>query len=166
MSKTADCSPTDNFERRLAEIGRANQEQAARSGLWLSHHWPHQYHQRCFQIQGRWVCRRCAALYPLAILIAFATALTPGTDPSWIDVVVISTCSIPATIAYCGEALGWFTYRPMTQTLTMMLAAVGFGRGLGHEFVNRWSLSFWVPLAVFGSAWLASTIVSWNRQSP
>lgn len=153
--------PDDDYRQRLAEIIEADQAHRARRQLWLSHHWPDQYHPRCVRIGNQWVCRRCLALYPLALVVAGLTALIEPLGPAWFDWWLVLALPIPSTLAYCGEALGWFDYDQRVQGPTMVLGAVGLGRGLGYELVERWSPQFWVPLVLFGSLWLAATVHNW-----
>ncbi len=126
--------------------------------MWLAHHWPDHYHQRCAKVGNRWVCRRCGALYPLGLFVAVLFAMGIELWPRDWDPAAIWILCIPATVAYCGEALGLFNYRPRWQVAAMLVTAVAFGRALGYEFLNRWSPEFWGPVAVFGGLWFFATI--------
>ena len=53
-------------------------ERGEHTPLWLSHHWPHDF-DRCVDVRGYKVCRRCAVLYPLGLL----SALVLGAVGSW-----------------------------------------------------------------------------------
>jgi len=159
----------DKFEARLAQITEGHTNTNTNNGihgaLWLSHHWPPQYHERCLRVGRHWVCRRCAVLYPVALITGLITAMVSSLGPWTYDLGLIVLCSIPATLAYCGEAMGWFRYQPKVQTVTMAIAAVGIGRGLGHEFLDRWSPMFWLPLGIFGSVWFGATVANWRANN-
>lgn len=146
------------FEQRLAEINDRAVDREARRGLWLSHHWPEEYQTRCVRVGNRHVCRRCAALYPLGIVVAFlAAAGLPLWPESW-DPAAIWLLSIPATVAYVGVAIGLFRYSVRWQVAAMLITSLAFGRGLGYELVSRWSPEFWQPVAVFGGLWFFASV--------
>ncbi|MFV0259662.1 MAG: hypothetical protein ACK5PP_14595 [Acidimicrobiales bacterium] len=147
------------FEQGLAELAARERHRLGRRQLWTAHHWPEDYPERCVRIGGRWVCRRCAALYPLGILVAVVSAMGyPPWPESW-DPWAIWLLSLPATMAYVGEAVGLFRYRARLQVAATLVTAVAFGRGLGYELTQRWSPEFWGPVAVFGGIWFAATII-------
>ncbi len=134
-------------------------EREARGNLWLAHRWPEKYGERCVHIRGRWVCRRCSVLYPIGVVVATLFAAGVELWPRSWDMTAIWVLCIPGTVAYCGEAVGLFTYRARWQSLAMAITAVGFGRGLGYEFLERWSGQFWWPVTVFGGLWFAATVI-------
>ena len=142
--------------KETARIGRRN--------LWLAHHWPDDYADRCVMIGSRPVCRRCAALYPLGFLVAFAAAAGATPWPASIDPWPIWLLSLPATVAYVGEAIGLFRYHVKLQVAATLITAVAFGRGLGYELEERWSPEFWGPVAVFGGIWYAATVYGASRR--
>lgn len=122
-------------------------------GMWLSHHWEADHAERCVQLAGRSVCRRCLALYPLGLLVAVLSAAGwPPWPLSW-DPAAIWILSIPATVAFIGEVMGVIRYSARWQVATTLLAALAYGRALGYEFAERWSPEFWEPIAVFGGLW-------------
>ncbi|MEZ5411392.1 MAG: hypothetical protein R2761_25400 [Acidimicrobiales bacterium] len=136
------------------------------SPLWLAHHWPDHYADRCVRIGRHHVCRRCLALYPLSFVVAFASA---GGHPPWPgswDPAIVWVLSLPATAAYVGEAVGWFRYRPWVQVVTTLIAALAFGRALGYELLDRWQPVFWGPIAVFGGIWFFATLIGQRRRPP
>lgn len=147
------------FDAKLLALAEREKDLLGRRNLWLAHHWPDHYAERCVTIGGRQVCRRCAALYPLGLLIAILSASGRLPWPSGADPLAIWLLSIPATIAYCGEALGLLRYRAKIQVATTLLAAVAFGRALGYEFLDRWSPEFWGPICAFGLIWFLATAV-------
>ena len=136
------------------------------SPIWLAHHWPGHYGDRCVRIGRHHVCRRCLALYPLSFLVALASAAGhPPWPGSW-DPEVVWLLSLPATAAYVGEAVGWFRYRPWVQVVTTLIAALAFGRALGYELLERWRPVFWGPIAVFGGIWFFATVIGQRRRAP
>jgi hypothetical protein len=152
------------FEARLADMARAERERVGRRNLWLAHHHPDEYAERCVHLGSRWVCRRCASLYPLGILVAVVSAMGAAPWPESIDPWPIWLLSIPATLAYCAEAIGLIRYSAKVQVGTTLVAAVAFGRALGYEFEQRWSPEFWGPIAVFGGIWFLATMIGLTRK--
>ena len=159
------------FEAKLAEIRRSGAEGRSSDAatpsslgeLFLSHRHPEPgsetpFGDRCVQVGTRWVCRRCSLLYPIGTVVAFLFAFGVGWPNSW-DMTAIWLLCIPATVAYCGEALGLFAYNARVQSAAMAVSALGFGRGLGYEFQDRWSGQFWWPVTVFGGLWFFSTLI-------
>ncbi|MFW2383158.1 MAG: hypothetical protein ACN4GZ_15510 [Acidimicrobiales bacterium] len=164
------------FEAKLAQMRVTNAEgrpdgavtEASWQSLMLSHRHPVQgadtpYGDRCVSIAGHWVCRRCSILYPIGVVVAFLFAAGVGWPESW-DMAAIWILCVPATVAYCGQALGLFGYDVRFQTAAMAITALGFGRGLGYEFTDRWSGEFWWPVTVFGGLWFFATVVGSLRQ--
>lgn len=140
-----------------------DEERRATRMLWLSHHWPDSYRPRCFSIGRFHICRRCAALYPLGFTVAVLSAMvTPPWPSSW-DPAAIWLLSVPATVAFVGEAVGWFRYSIHWQVGTTLLAGLAFGRALGYELVDRWSSEFWGPIAVFGGIWFFASVAASRR---
>ncbi len=132
--------------------------------MWLAHHWPDEYAERCVILGGRHVCRRCAALYPLGLLVAILSFAGAAPWPASFDPWPIWLLSIPATVAYCAEAIGLIRYSPRVQVGTTLLAAVAFGRALAFEFDERWSPEFWGPISVFGGIWFVFTMIGAVRK--
>ncbi len=153
-----DSPATTLFDLRLAQIAKRHERAEGRRHLWLAHHWPDHYAERCVPIGSRHVCRRCAALYPLGFLVAFLAAAGYPPWPASFDPTAIWLLSLPATIAFVGEAIGLFDYSPRWQVGTTLIAAVGFGRALGYELLDRWSAEFWEPIAVFGGIWFFASL--------
>ncbi len=146
------------FDERLAQINERTRDHRARRQLWLTHHWPKDYQQRCVRIGSRHVCRRCAALYPLGFVVAFLAAFGLPLWPTTWDPTAIWILCIPATVAFVGEAIGVFRYSAKWQVAAMLITALAFGRGLGYELVDRWSSEFWGPVAVFGGLWFFASL--------
>lgn len=151
------------FDLRLEEIKARETARLGWRNLWLTHHWPADYQQRCVRLGSRHVCRRCAALYPLGFAIAALSAAGFAPWPASLDPWPIWLLSIPGTVAYVGEATGRFPYNPKWQVATTLIAAMAFGRALGYELVERWTSEFWGPIAVFGGIWFAATSFGGQR---
>ena len=62
------------FEQRLASMAASERDRRARRDMWLAHHWPAHYGERCVRVGRRHVCRRCAALYPVGLVVAILSA--------------------------------------------------------------------------------------------
>ena len=152
------------LDARLAMIGAREQARLAKKNMWLAHHWPDDYRDRCVRIGSRHVCRRCAALYPLGIAIALLSLNGLAPWPTSIDPWPIWLLSIPATIAYCAEAVGLIRYDARIQVGTTLIAAVAFGHALSYELDERWSPEFWGPIAVFGGIWFVFTVLGMQRK--
>lgn len=153
------------FDLKLAALKESETEALGRRNMWLAHHWPADYRDRCVRLGSRHVCRRCAALYPLSFLIAFASAAGYAPWPAAIDPWPIWLLSVPATVAYAGEAIGLFRYHVRWQVATTLLAAMAFGRALGYELVDRWHPWFWGPLLSFGALWFLATLFALSSRS-
>ncbi|MEM7321670.1 MAG: hypothetical protein AAF531_01170 [Actinomycetota bacterium] len=146
------------FAERVAEIEEQAADRLARRHLWLAHHWPEDYPDRCVRVGSRHVCRRCAALYPLGLVVAFLAAFGLPLWPTAWDPAMIWVLCLPATAAFVGEAIGLFGYSPRWQVGATLITALAFGRGLGYELVDRWSPEFWQPVAIFGGLWFFATL--------
>jgi hypothetical protein len=134
--------------------------------MWTAHHWPDHYGERCVRLGRRHWCRRCLALYPLGFFVAALSAAGLPPWPAAADPELVWLLSIPATVAYVGEAVGWFRYSARWQTITTLLAAIAFGRALGAELLDRWNPLFWQPIAVFGGIWFAASVYATRRGRP
>ncbi len=152
------------FDYRVAQLATREKTRLGRRNMWLAHHWPDDYAQRCVRLGSRHVCRRCAALYPLGFLVALVSAMGAAPWPASLDPAAIWILSIPATAAYVGEAVGVLSYNVKVQVATTLIAAVAFGRALGYELLDRWSSEFWGPIAVFGGIWFLATVFSNSRR--
>ena len=110
-------------------------------------------------------CRRCLALYPLALAVAFAALAGVLLWPRRFDPELIWLLSIPGTLEYVAEQLGVLRYRARRQIVATALTAIALGRGMSYELDHRWSWYFWGPLLVFGTIWFVSTIIGRRTQS-
>lgn len=152
------------FDAKLAALASREKERIGRKNMWLAHHWMDDYGERCVKVGKRHVCRRCGTLYPISLLVAIASLAGIAPWPVAFDPWPIWILSIPATLAYCGEALGLFKYSARWQIATMVLAAFAFGRAFSYELTERWSPEFWGPIAVFGGLWFFVTVYGMGRK--
>ena len=143
---------------RAAEDARAT----ARRRLWLTHHWPDEY-DRCAVVAGRHVCRRCLALYPLAFAVLAVLASGVVAWPAALDPWLVWVLCIPATVEFLAEKLGGVAYDARRQVVVTMAVAVALGRGRALELDERWSPTFWGPVAVFGSIWFLAAASAARR---
>jgi hypothetical protein len=107
-------------------------DRAAASPMWLSHHHPDQY-DRCVRLPGPGgrvghVCRRCAVLYPLALLSAVVVLLLD--PPSASLVAAMWLLPLPVMVEWVAEHLGRLTYSPTRQVALTALAAPALGAAL------------------------------------
>jgi len=151
--------------RRLADDERHLADRRARRVLWLSHHWPDHYGERCVMVGGRPACRRCSALYSVGFAVALASTFGVDPWPDRLDPGLIWLLCLPATAAFVGEALGWFRYSVRWQVATTLVAGLAFGKALGHELEQRWSSEFWGPIAVFGGLWFFASLIGHRRRA-
>lgn len=145
------------FDAGVERIHRRLDEERGRQQLWHAHHWPSDYGTHCVRVGTRHWCRRCLSLYPLGLLVAVLSALGAPPWPAAADPAMIWVLCLPGTVAFVGEAVGVFTYRPRWQMAATLITAVAFGRGLGYELAERWSPEFWQPVAVFGGIWFLAS---------
>lgn len=147
----------------LAQQAERRRAEAAERGLWLSHH-PPEDHERCTTIAGRSVCRRCLALYPLALVVALAGLAGFAPWPERLDLWFIWLLCVPGTIEYVAEQVGLLTYSARRQTIATLLIAPALGRGMAYELDDRWSWEFWGPVLVFCTLWFVAAIIRHVRQ--
>ena len=145
--------------RRAAEAA----DRKARRSLWLTHHWPDEYH-RCAVVGGRHVCRRCLTLYPIAIVVAAAGLAGFAPWPDRIDVWMIWLLCIPATVEFLAEKLANVAYHPRRQVIVTALVGLALGRGLSYEIDDRWSWEFWGPVLVFCTIWFVAAVARAQRE--
>ena len=153
----------ERFDAALAEIEARRAEDAARAGLWLSHHPPDEY-DRCTVIAGRHVCRRCLALYAASLAVAVVMLAGVTLWPARFDLWVIWLLCLPATVDFVGEQLGWFAYSPRRQLAVTLLLGPALGAGFAHELADRWTWEFWGPVLVFCTVWFVAALVGRHRR--
>lgn len=110
--------------------------------LWLSHHHADGRH-RCLTLGRLAVCRRCAVLYPAALVTALL-ALGGLRWPTGLDAVLLWLLPIPAVLDFLADMVGG-RHHPRRQVAATLALAVAMGiawtrvrHGFGDELV--WSV--------------------------
>jgi hypothetical protein len=116
--------------------------------MWLAHHFPDDY-DRCVVIAGRHVCRRCAALYPVALAV-MVISLAGWHWPESADPWLLWLLPLPSVIEFVGEHAGWLRHRPVRQVVLTIPLAVALGRGFAIYVREPGSLLFWGVVVVYG----------------
>jgi hypothetical protein len=106
----------------------------------LAHH-PEEQADRCLQLGGIHLCRRCTWLYPLTFVLMLLQ-LTPFSFPSRWDA-WLPLLALPTILDFTGEQLGWLSYRPLRVVLGSLLLALPLGRGFGRYLLNPLDPWFW-----------------------
>jgi len=94
--------------------------------MWLSHHWPED-HDRCISVRGRMVCRRCAVLYPLSLLIVVVFGIWDAW-PEGLDPWLLWLLPLPAVAEFAGEHLGVLRPHAGRLVAATVLLAIACGR--------------------------------------
>ena len=94
--------------------------------MWLSHHWPED-HDRCISVRGRMVCRRCAVLYPVALVVVVVFGLW-APWPDRFDTWLLWLLPLPAVAELAGEHLGILRPHPRRLILVTVPLGVACGR--------------------------------------
>lgn len=127
--------------------------------LWLSHHYPEDY-QRCVRVGKTHVCRRCSALYPVALLaMGIGLALGAETiDGSRIVVLGIVLLPLPAVVEFVLEHLGMIGYQPVRQACLTSVLAVGLGLGFARYLRQPSDPVFWGAVLLYGGSCLTAAL--------
>jgi hypothetical protein len=135
-------------------------ERGEHTPLWLSHHWPHDF-DRCVDVGGRMVCRRCAVLYPVGLLAAVVLSVV-GSWPAAIDPWLVGLLPLPAFLELAAEHLGWA--RPSAGRLVAVTVPLGVGcGGLYVRYLDDHGDP--VPFAVvFGYGFACIAVVLWSAR--
>lgn len=150
---------------RLAEQ-RAEHEQnpVADTTMFLSHHWPSGY-DRCVVIRGRHVCRRCAVLYPVALLAAFAAAAGVTWPRTW-DPWLFWLLPAPGVIDFVADVWGVVRHSPRRQVVVSAMLAVAYGKILWRYWQSPGDPLVWtVVLTQTGICLVASLSAGWLRRA-
>lgn len=135
-------------------------ERGEHSPLWLSHHWPHEFH-RCIEVQGRMVCRRCAVLYPVGLLSAWVLSVV-GSWPDGLDLWLVWLLPLPAFLELAGEQLGLLRPSPARLVAVTVPLAVACGRLYGRYLDDPVDP---VPfVVVFGYGFACIAVVLWSAR--
>lgn len=121
--------------------------------LLLSHHHEDQA-ERCQQVFGLSVCRRCLIIYPLSLLIGVTlnTILSPLSESfAWTLVLLLPA---PATFEHMGELSGTLPYAQTRATVLNVLMGIGIGVGLSALWGSTSDSIFWLPLVLYSVLWI------------
>jgi hypothetical protein len=132
--------------------------------LLLSHHRPDEY-DRCFQVRGRHVCRRCAVLYPIAFAVALASLAGVHWPAAW-DKSLLFFLPLPVTLEFVIERFGGARYHAGRQMLLTLIAAPALGRGFARYLVNPGDRLFWTMVLLFGGSCLFALVAARNIKPP
>jgi hypothetical protein len=129
--------------------------------MWLAHHWP-DAHDRCVELWGRRVCRRCLVLYPLALLAAVVIVLVE--PPSGVLVAMIWILPAPVALEWVLEHLGRAEHRPRRLVATTALAAPALGAAFALHAQQPFRISVVAPVVAWTSICLAASL--WRAARP
>ena len=132
------------------------------TALLLSHHPPSEY-DRCFRVAGRYVCRRCAVLYPVAFL-ATALSLAGWFWPGAWDEKLLWLLPLPVTLEFVFERFGSLRYRAGRQMLLTLVAAPALGRGFARYLQHPNDRLFWTTTLLFGGTGLFALLATRRRR--
>lgn len=125
--------------------------------MWLSHHYPGDYH-RCVRIGWRHVCRRCLWFYPACFAVT-ALSLVGVSWPAGADPVLLWLLPAPVVAEWWGEHLGRIRYSPRRQVLLSLLAAPAVGRGFARYLEAPGDRLFWSVVVAYAVICAAALVV-------
>lgn len=120
-----------------------------RTALWLSHHYPNEY-DRCIDVAGRHICRRCAVFYP----VCFGVTLLTLAGVRWnteLDPWFLWLLPVPVVIEWWSEHLGLARYSPIRNIALTLLCAPAVGVGLARYLERPGDPQFWSVVAVYAA---------------
>ena len=121
---------------------------ATHERMWLSHHGP-EHGERCLHVRGVAVCRRCAVLYPVAVVAALIV-LVADPPTGWL-LAAMWLLPVPMVAEWTGEHLGRLGYVPRRQVLVTAIGAPALGVAVAIHAVEPFSPAAWAPVL----AWTA-----------
>lgn len=122
--------------------------------MWLSHHWPDQA-DRCVEVGGRFVCRRCAVLYPVSLVVAMLFGIGAGWPERW-DPWFLWLLPLPAAVEFIGEQLRWWEHAPRRLVAVTLLLAVACGRLYVRYLDDIWDGLVWSVVSTYLVACVAA----------
>ena len=136
---------------------------APTSRLWLSHHQAHQS-ERCVTVRGRHVCRRCAVLYPAA-LVVLGLSLLGLHWPAGLDGVLLWALPAPAVAEFIGEHLGRVSHDAKRLRWLTVLAAPALGRGFARYLEHPGDRLWWNVVATYVLLGVAAVVAAQWRHA-
>lgn len=127
------------------------------SPLWLSHHHPDAY-DRCAVIAGARVCRRCALLWPLTLVVMVLALVGPRLS-GVLEALALAALPLPAVAEFVLEHLRRIRYRPRLQATVTVPLGAALGLGLGRYLRRPSDLLFWGIVAAYGTICGASVVL-------
>lgn len=123
--------------------------------MWLAHHYPEDY-DRCVVIGRSHVCRRCLALYPLALVVLLVClAIQPERS---LELGALVILSLPAVVELVLEQLGVLRYSPRRQVAVTLLLAVGLGAGFAIYLDDQLDRGFWAVVLLYSAICIAAVV--------
>ncbi len=131
--------------------------------MWLAHH-DAEHADRCLHVRGVAVCRRCAVLYPVAVLSALVVVWA---DPpnAWL-VAAMWLLPIPVVGEWIGEHLGSLDYSPRRQVALSAVAAPALGIAVALNALDPPSWVALAPMLCWGAVCAATAAWGWWRTVP
>ena len=131
--------------------------------MWLAHHYPEDY-DRCVVVGRRHVCRRCLALYPVALAVMVVSVAGLHWPSSW-DAWLLVLLPIPAVIEFILEQVGTLTYSPKRLVLVTVPLAFALGQGFARYVESPGDRLFWGIVLGYGFLCGLSVLWRWTRRS-
>lgn len=108
------------------------------------------------EVRGRHVCRRCAVLYPIAVLTAVAVVVLDPPQP--LMVAVLWVLPIPMVAEWVAEHLGGWRYSPARQVVVTAIGAPALGVALAWHAVEPFVWAATLPVLVWSAVCLTSAL--------
>ena len=131
--------------------------------MWMTHHWP-DGHDRCIHVGSALVCRRCAVLYPVAVLAALAVLwLEP--QELWL-VVGMWLLPLPKTLERVAEHRGEVEHSPTRLMWLSGIAALGIGAALAAHLRHPFDADAMAPMATHATICGVAALRAARRAAP
>ena len=109
-------------------------------------------------VRGRYICRRCSVLYPVAFAVAAASLAGVHWPAAW-DKTLLYLLPLPVTLEFMIERFGGLRYHAGRQMLLTLIAAPALGRGFARYLLNPGDRLFWSMVLLFGGSSLFALLV-------
>lgn len=131
--------------------------------MWLSHHYPDEY-DRCVQVAGRHVCRRCLVFYPACFAVAALTLAGVRWDRS-LDVWLLWLLPVPVVTEWWLEHLDMIGYSARRNTVLTLICAPAVGVGLARYFTDPSDGLFWSVVATYAVVCALPVLIGGHRRN-